>query len=115
MLFNIVLVPMQIVILWMIVKIYWEPERFHFEMKPVKGFTEHLFEKEFIRKYNKGLIIPFLAVLYTILVLMSFSTMFFPREIYHNHIMLGFFLYFSVCILFYLLSRYHIGKELGRD
>ena len=115
MLFNIVLVPMQIVILWMIVKIYREPERFHFEMKPVKGFTEHLFEKEFIRKYNKGLIIPFLAVLYTILVLMSFSTMFFPREIYHNHIMLGFFLYFSVCILFYLLSRYHIGKELGRD
>lgn len=113
MLFNIILVPMQLIIMYMAVKIFREPERFHFETKKVNASTEGLFDKRYIKKYNKRYTIPFLCVLYAILLMMSVSTALFPREIYHDLIMGGFFLWFVVCMAFYLITRLSVSKKIS--
>ncbi|NBG88238.1 hypothetical protein [Isachenkonia alkalipeptolytica] len=113
MFFNVVLIPMQLIVIYMGLKIFREPQRFHFEIKKIHESTEGLFDEKYIRKYNKRYMIPFLGILFAILLVMSLSTALFPREIYHEVIMGGFFLWFVVCIAFHLITRLGMSKKIA--
>lgn len=116
MLFNIVLLPIELFFIYMIIKIKNNISEPHFYTGKGKKYLESIYEldEKYIEKHNKKYILPYLYIDLCILITMSVSTFIFEKEIYHKFIVGGFIAYFIVIIIFGglgMLSMYNKMQE----
>lgn len=116
MLFNIVLIPIIFVFIFMIIKIRRDIRKLHFYTEKGENHLEniHKFDKEYIEKYNKKYILPYLYIGLSILIIMSISTFIFEREIYNKYIVGGFIIYFIVTFVFGGLGMLSMNKRINQ-
>ncbi|NBI06277.1 hypothetical protein [Senegalia massiliensis] len=114
MLFNLVLIPIEIFFIFMIIKIRKDITKLHFYSNKSEKFLEniHKFDEKYIEEYNKKYMLPFAYIDLVILIIMSISTFVFEREIYHKVIMGGFFVYFIVIFIFGGLSMLSMSRKM---
>lgn len=111
MLFNIVLIPMQIFFIIVILQINNNPLKFYFIPKRIINEIKNSFNEEYISNYNKKYMLPYSYISLIILILMSISFIF-DRGVYNNIIVHGFYAYFINTFIFWVIAARSIKKKI---
>ena len=116
MLFNIVLLPIELFFIYMIIKVKDNISKSHFYTDKGEKYLRniHEFDEDYIKIYNKKYILPYLYINLFILVIMSISTLIFEKEIYHKFIIFGFIAYFVVIVVFGGLGMLNMNKKMNK-
>lgn len=115
MLFNLVLIPIEIMVVFMIKQVRNNLSELHLYSNTAKKHMSnfHKIDEEYIEKYNKKYILPMLYIILVVLIIMSISTIIFEREVYHKFIMGGFSVYFIILTIFSGLGMLSMYKRLS--
>ncbi|MGO1369680.1 MAG: hypothetical protein ACTHVE_09075 [Senegalia sp. (in: firmicutes)] len=115
MLFNLVLIPIEMLFIYMIIKIQKEITKMHYTSVKAEKYLDNIYklDKVYIENYNKKYNLPPLYINLLVLIVMSISTIIFEREIYHKFIMGGFGVYFIVLTIFTGLGMLNMYKKLN--
>lgn len=113
MLFNFLLIPIKLVMLWMILKIRSNLGELHFEPNGTQEYRDTLYDvdEDFIRNHNLKYILPPLNANLFIWILMSISTFVFERNLYHAVISIGFPMSMAINFVFMFLGRRNLEKR----
>lgn len=113
MLFNLVLIPIEVFLILMIYKIKNNITELNFEPKMVKVQTEYLYDldEEFIEKYNRNYTLPPIKIGLFLLIVMSIAVTIFERELYHKVVTVGFFMYFVIFGIYFILGKINLNKR----
>ncbi|MGO1368692.1 MAG: hypothetical protein ACTHVE_05235 [Senegalia sp. (in: firmicutes)] len=115
MLFNLVLISIEIMIIFMIKQVRNNLTKLHLYSHKAKKYMAnfHKIDEDYIKEYNKKYILPMLYIILIVLIIMSISTIIFERDVYHRFIMGGFTVYFIVITVFTGLSMLIMNKRVN--
>ena len=113
MLYNIVLVPLEIIMILMIYKMTKDTTKLYSKQPTSKDNLNYYYDldKEFIQDHNRKYVIPPMKMNLFIFILMSISTIIFDQELYDLVITNGFIIYLSINILYLVLGKVNLNKR----
>lgn len=105
MLFNIVMVPMEIAMILMILKIKNNITKLHFESKISREHLEYFYDldEEYIEEHNKKYILPGMRLCLFIFFLISIGVSILDGDIRHIFVNVSFGVYFIVTSTYFYL------------
>lgn len=113
MLYNIVLVPLEIIMILTIYKMTKDTTKLYSNQPTSTDSLNYFYEldKQFIQEHNIKYVIPPLKMNLFIFIIMSISTVIFDKELYDLVITNGFVIYLFINILYSILARINLNKR----
>lgn len=113
MLFNLVLIPLEIIVILMIYKVRKNITKLSFNSKGVEDQSKDLYDLDdkFIENHNKQYILPPMKANLFILVIMSISVVIFEEELYDRVVVYGFLIYFFITSIYFILAMLNMNKR----
>lgn len=113
MLYNIVLVPLEILMILMIYKVTKDTTKLYSEQEVNRDDLNFYYDldKEFIQDHNRRYVIPPIKMNLFIFIIMSISTIIFDQELYDLVITNGFIIYLSINLLYLVLGKVNLNKR----
>lgn len=113
MLFNLVMVPMEIAMILMILKIKNNIKELHFESKVSREHLECFYDldEEYIEEHNKKYVLPGLKLALFIFFLISIGVSVLDGETRHIFVNVSFGVYFVVSSIYLFLTKKNINRR----
>lgn len=113
MLFNLVMVPMEIAMILMILKIKNNIKELHFESKVSREHLECFYDldEEYIEEHNKKYILPGMKLSVFIFLLISIGVSVLDGDMRHIFVGVSFGIYFVINFIYLFLAKKNINKR----
>lgn len=113
MLFNLVLIPLEIIIILMIYKVNKNITKLSFNSKAVQEQSNKSYnlDEKFIENHNKQYILPPMKANLFILIIMSIAVIIFEEELYNRVVVYGFLIYFFITSIYFVLAMVNMNKR----